>query len=111
MSEKERRVMSLMGHKQTCALQKAISTLPPNSTAKADIRERSCLLYPRERTCAAHTLMSALGRCAEFQIFGRAFHRQIFEKLFWAAVAKGISNNIIARPLTGTFVKLAPGPN
>src|SRR5262249_45397674 len=54
--------MSALGQKQTCALQKRKSALPPIATAKADIRKRSCLLYPRKRTCAAHKVMSALGQ-------------------------------------------------
>src|SRR5262245_42249285 len=44
--------MSALGHKQTYASQQAMSALPPIPTAKADIRNRSCLLYPQERTCA-----------------------------------------------------------
>src|SRR5262245_57564128 len=39
-----------------------MSALPPIATAKADIGKTSCLLYPRKRTCAVHTLMSALGQ-------------------------------------------------
>jgi succinate dehydrogenase/fumarate reductase flavoprotein subunit len=54
--------MSALGHKQTFALQKAMSALPPIATAKADFRTRSCLLYRRKRTCAVHLLMSALGQ-------------------------------------------------
>jgi len=54
--------MSALGHKQTYALQQAMSALPPIATAKADISKPSCLLYPRERTCAVQTVMSALGR-------------------------------------------------
>jgi hypothetical protein len=54
--------MSALGHKQTYALQKAMSAITPIATAKADIRNRSCLLYPRKRTCAAQTVMSALGQ-------------------------------------------------
>jgi hypothetical protein len=33
----------------------------PIATAKADFRTRSCLLYPRKRTCAVQRPMSALG--------------------------------------------------
>jgi hypothetical protein len=29
-----------------------MSALHPKATAKADLRERSCLLYPQKRTCA-----------------------------------------------------------
>ena len=53
-------MMSALGQKQTYALQKAM--LPPIATAKADIRKRSCLLYPQKRTCAVQELMSALGQ-------------------------------------------------
>jgi len=38
-----------------------MSAFPPIATAKADIGNPSCLLYPGERTCAAQTVMSALG--------------------------------------------------
>ena len=51
--------MSALGQ---CALQKAMSALPPIATAKADIRKRSCPLYPRKRTCAVQPGMSALGQ-------------------------------------------------
>src|SRR5262245_16655869 len=54
--------MSALGHKQTYAVQNAMSALPPIATAKADIRNGSCLLYPRKRTCAMQTGMSALGQ-------------------------------------------------
>src|SRR5262252_153713 len=54
--------MSALGQKRTYAAQKGMSALPPIATAKADFRKRSCLLYPRKRTCAAHKLMSALGQ-------------------------------------------------
>src|SRR5262249_49198476 len=53
--------LSALGQKQTYALQKAMSALPPIATAKADIRKRSCLLYPQKRTCAVQTGMSAKG--------------------------------------------------
>src|SRR5215468_9824839 len=56
--------MSALGQKQTYAVQKTMSALPPIATAKADIRKRSCLLYPQERTCAVQLQlgMSALGQ-------------------------------------------------
>jgi hypothetical protein len=41
--------MSAMGHKQTYALQQAMSALPLIATEIADIRKRPCLLYPRKR--------------------------------------------------------------
>ena len=43
------RLMSALGQKQTFALQQVTSALPPITTAKADSRERSCLLYPESR--------------------------------------------------------------
>jgi hypothetical protein len=43
-------------------VQKGMSALPPIATAKADFRTRSCLLFPRKRTCAVHAAMSALGQ-------------------------------------------------
>src|SRR5215510_1713025 len=54
--------MSALGHKQTYAAQNSMSALRLIATAKADSRERSCLLYPQERTCAVQKLMSALGQ-------------------------------------------------
>src|SRR5262245_233976 len=54
--------MSALGQKQTHAVQQRMSALPPIATAKADIRKRSCLLYPQKRTCAVHSLMSAKGQ-------------------------------------------------
>src|SRR5262249_25705087 len=54
--------MSALGQKRTFALQKAMSALPPITTAKADIRKRPCPLYPQKRTCAVQLGMSALGQ-------------------------------------------------
>src|SRR5262249_37793373 len=56
------RSMSALGQKQTYAAQRAMSALPPIATAKADFPQKSCLLYPQERTCAVHYLMSAKGQ-------------------------------------------------
>jgi hypothetical protein len=42
-------VMSALGQKQTFAVQKGMSALPPIATAKADFRKRSCLLYPESK--------------------------------------------------------------
>src|SRR5262245_64427075 len=39
-----------------------MSALLPIATAKADMPKWSGPLYPQKRTCAAHTLMSALGQ-------------------------------------------------
>jgi hypothetical protein len=58
--------MSLLGHKQTYAVHQPMSALPPIATAKADMPQWSCLLYPRKRTCAAQTVMSALGQKRTF---------------------------------------------
>src|SRR5262245_28820261 len=52
--------MSALGQKRTCAPHQRMSALP--TTAKADSRKRSCLLYPRKRTCAVQLGMSALGQ-------------------------------------------------
>jgi hypothetical protein len=38
--------LSALGHKRTCAVQKAMSALLPIATAKADFRTGSCLLTP-----------------------------------------------------------------
>src|SRR5262245_37130261 len=54
--------MSALGQKQTDAVQNAMSALPPIANAKADIRKRPCPLYHQKRTCAAHTLLSALSQ-------------------------------------------------
>jgi len=56
------RLMSALGHKRTYAPQQAMSALHPIATTKADMRKRSCPLYPRKRTCAVQTVMSALGQ-------------------------------------------------
>jgi hypothetical protein len=47
-------LMSALGQKQTCAAQKGMSALHPIATVKADVRDGSCLLYPRKWTCAVH---------------------------------------------------------
>jgi len=59
---KSMRAMSALGHKRTYAAQHVMSALPPIATAKADIRKRSCLLYPQKRTCAVQETMSAMGQ-------------------------------------------------
>ena len=53
--------MSALGQKQTYALQKGMSALPPIATMKADAREVRCPLHPRKRTGAAQRAMSAKG--------------------------------------------------
>src|SRR5262245_21873415 len=59
-------VMSALGHKRTYAVQTDMSALPPIATEKANFRKRSCLLYPRKRTCAVQLGMSALGQKRTF---------------------------------------------
>jgi len=53
--------MSALGQKQTCALHQPMSALPPIATAKADIPQKACLLYPLKRTGAVQLGMSAMG--------------------------------------------------
>ena len=55
-------MMSALGQKQTYALQKAMSALPPIATAKADMTVCGCLLYPQKQTCAVRYALSALGQ-------------------------------------------------
>src|SRR5262245_57901655 len=52
--------MSALGQKQTYAPHNGMSAFPPIATEKADIRKRSCPLYPQKRTCAVQRGMSAL---------------------------------------------------
>ena len=54
--------MSALGQKQTYAVHKGMSALPPTATEKADRRKAPCLLYPQERTCALQLGMSAKGQ-------------------------------------------------
>jgi len=54
--------MSALGQKQTYALQNVMSALPLTATAKADIGNLSCPLYPQKQTCAAQLGMSAKGQ-------------------------------------------------
>ena|SRR4029079_6081637 len=54
--------MSALGQKRTCAAQKAMSALHPIATAKADLSLASCPLFPRKRTGALHSPMSAKGQ-------------------------------------------------
>jgi len=54
--------MSALGQERTYAMQTATSVSHLIATAKADSRKRSCLLYPRRRTCAVQTPMSAKGQ-------------------------------------------------
>jgi len=54
--------VSALGHKQTYALQQAMSALPPIATAKAKFPKTPCLLCPQKQTCAVQLRMSALGQ-------------------------------------------------
>jgi hypothetical protein len=54
--------MSALGQKQTYALQQAMSALHPIASAKADMCQWSCPLYPRKWTFAVQLPMSALGQ-------------------------------------------------
>jgi hypothetical protein len=54
--------MSALGQKQTYAPQKRMSALLPIATAKADMCQWSCPLYPQKRTHAVQQRMSALGQ-------------------------------------------------
>jgi hypothetical protein len=51
--------MSALGHKQTCALQQAMT---PNSDREGEIPQKAMSALPRKRTCAAQKGMSALGQ-------------------------------------------------
>jgi len=53
------KLMSSLGHKQTYAPQKRMSALLPIATAKADMCQWSCPLYPQKRTHAVQQRMSA----------------------------------------------------
>src|SRR4030095_8858924 len=59
--------MSALGHKRTYAVDKGMSALPPIATAKADFRTRSCLLYPRKRTCAVALAYVCFGPIADIR--------------------------------------------
>jgi len=60
--------MSALGQKQTCAPQKSMSALVPVATAKADMSLASCPLFPRKRTCALQSQMSAKGQKQTFAL-------------------------------------------
>jgi hypothetical protein len=49
----KRQAISALGQKQTCALQKAMSALPPKATAKADIANVMSALHPIADMCGA----------------------------------------------------------
>src|SRR5215472_3748046 len=70
--------MSALGQKQTCALQKAMSALPPIATAKAEFPQKSCLLYLRKRTCAVHQ---------ECLLWAKSGHRTTFYSITSSARA------------------------
>jgi len=54
--------MSALGHKHKCAVHQPMSALLPIATAKADMCQWSCPLYPRKRTFVATAGMSAKGQ-------------------------------------------------
>jgi len=58
----EPNLMAALGQKLTFASQNVTSASPPIATAKADISNPPCPLYPQKQTCAAQTVMSALGQ-------------------------------------------------
>src|SRR5262245_19264813 len=70
-----RALRGALGQKPTYAVQNVMSALPPIATAKADIRKRSCLLYPRKQTCALQLRMSAKGQKRTFKT-GTTVHRE-----------------------------------
>jgi hypothetical protein len=57
--------MSALGQKQTYALQQAMSALLPIATAKADLRKKACLLYPKSGR------VRCTGRC---QLWAKSGH-------------------------------------
>src|SRR5580765_3404637 len=60
--------MSALGPKQTYALHKGMSALPPIATAKADSRKRSCLLYRGHQwETSAIALATASAKSANFR--------------------------------------------
>src|SRR5262249_35582588 len=54
--------MSALGHKRTYAPQQAMSALRLIATAKADMCQWSCPLYPRKQTCAVRQGMSVIAQ-------------------------------------------------
>jgi hypothetical protein len=54
--------MSALGQKRTYAVQNAMSVLRRIATAKAELPQKSCPLYPQKRTCAVQSVVSALGQ-------------------------------------------------
>jgi len=61
--------MSVLGQKQTYAVQKSMSASHPLASAEATFRKRPCPLYPQKRTCAVHQPMSALGQKQTSRLF------------------------------------------
>src|SRR5215468_1868415 len=64
--------MSALGHKPTCAVQNVMSALYPIATAKADIRKRSCLLYPRKADMCSARGHVCFGPIADIAILIRS---------------------------------------
>jgi len=76
-------VMSALGQKQTHAVQQPMSALPPIATAKADIRKRSCLLYPQEWTLDHANRMSGLDHERPIQAVHRERHPRLQTFVVW----------------------------
>jgi len=63
----------------------------PNSDRESVIPQKSCLLYPWKRTCAAQLVMSAVGQKRTYAFYSGA-----------RALRSGMSE-IFIRPLNGSF--------
>jgi hypothetical protein len=79
--------MSALGQKQTYAVQKGTSALPPIATAKADSCKRSCPLYPRKRTLGKslsvidpNLLPGKATRGTEYDLFPGGLLNPVIEK-------------------------------
>jgi hypothetical protein len=64
------RPMSALGQKQTYAVHKPMSALPPIATAKADSRNGSCLLYPPKADMCGALTHVCFGPIADIGMFG-----------------------------------------
>ena len=63
-----------------------MSALPPIATAKADSRKRSCLLYPRKRTCAVQLAYVCFGPEADITTFDQLIN--------WMSIALAVLRRI-----------------
>ena len=68
-----RRVASALGQKQTCALQKGMSALPPRATEKADILFKNA---PRQKRLATRDDRRKNDRPATLRATSRQIRRQ-----------------------------------